>query len=98
MGHEGYSGLSTKAKPFGQTTDFSPGGGKHNPKTVSLVKATQHLKKQFSMETYQVYWECKDGVLYHFSTKAESEDGAVKKFKRKHSGMYRAVIATYLIG
>ena len=51
MGHEGYSGLSTKAKPFGQTTDFSPGGGKHNPKTVSLVKATQHLKKQFSMET-----------------------------------------------
>ena len=51
MGHEGYSGLSTKAKPFGQTTDFSPCGGKHNPKTVSLVKATQHLKKQFSMET-----------------------------------------------
>ncbi len=50
MGHEGYSGLSTKAKPFGQTTDFSPGGGKHNPKTVSLVKATQHLKKQFNMK------------------------------------------------
>ena len=50
MGHEGYSGLSTKAKPFGQTTDFSPGGGKHNPTYQALVKATQHLKKQFSME------------------------------------------------
>lgn len=50
------------------------------------------------METYQVYWEDHDGVLLHFSTKAESEENAVKKFKRKHSGMYRAVIATYLIG
>ncbi len=50
------------------------------------------------METYQVYWEDSDGILFHFSTKAESEEHAVKKFKRKHSGMYRAVIATYLIG